>query len=161
MARARARVYEIRTTFRAPLPFVFRWCTDYSPRDPGLHRGAYRRKIVERSERRVVFEDLYDEPNGWAWSRGVSELHPPDRWHAEERGNWRAWSIDYRLRSLAPERTELTIRGRRTPTAIGPPNPAKRTFERELRGIWRGFGRALERDYRRERRSRRVSARAG
>jgi hypothetical protein len=150
-----SRTYAVRATFRAPLDFVFQWCTDYSPRDPVLHHGDYERKIVERRPHRVVFEDLYPLVHGWSWSRGTSRLQPPDRWHAEERGNHRDWSIDYRLYALSPDRTELRLRGRRTPTAIGPPNPPKAALEAEISGMWRQFGRALEAEYRRRKGGRR------
>ncbi len=159
--RRPSRTYSVRATFRAPLGFAFRWCTDYSERDPGLHRGDYERRVVERRARRVVFEDLYPLPRGWSWSRGTSWLEPPDRWHAEEVGNLRTWSIDYRLIALAPDITELRIRGRRTPTAIGPSNPPRSALEREITDMWRQFGRALEKDYRRQLRRRGTRRRRG
>src|SRR6266568_4225104 len=54
--------YHITATFRVPLDFAFAWCTDYTPEDAGLEGEAYQRKIIERSARRVVFEDLEEMP---------------------------------------------------------------------------------------------------
>jgi len=140
--------YEIRSKFRAPLPFVFEWCTDYSSDDPRLEKENYTRKILGRKGRRVTYEDLYDTPNGWMWSHQTVTLHPPNRWHAEALGNYREWSLEYTLKELPDGRTELTLRGQRRPTPLGGRNPPKARLERELRASWRNFGRALERDYR-------------
>jgi hypothetical protein len=146
-------VYEIRSTFRAPLSFVYRWCTDYTPADPRLEKEDFTRKIVHRAARRVVYEDLYDTPKGWMWSHQVVTLHPPNRWHAEATGSHRTWSLDYELREVADGGTELLLRGVRRATSLGAPNPPKARMERELRTGWTNYGRALERDYRASRRS--------
>jgi hypothetical protein len=152
------RVYEFRSRFRAPLPFVYAWCTDYTPEDPRLEGEEYVRRILHRSPRKVVYEDLYDQPSGWMWSHQVVTLLPPNRWHAEAAGSHRHWSIDYQLSSKADGITELWFRGKRWATALAGRNPPKARLERELRHMWKNFGRALERDYwvslkRREKRS--------
>ena len=139
--------YNFRAIFRAPLPYVFRWCTDYSPEDPRLAKEDSRRRILARSARRVIFEDLYDGPEGWVWSHDVVTLDPPNHWHAEIVGSHREWVIDYRLRELPGGRTELSFRGRRRSTAHGVRNPSQAQLVRELTSMWRNYGRALERDY--------------
>jgi hypothetical protein len=146
-------IYEFRSTFRAPLPFVFDWCTDYSPEDPTLEKDEYTRRILSRKPRQVVYEDLSDTPNGWLWSRQVVSLHPPNRWHAEATGNHRAWSLDYELVERPRGVTELRFRGVRRATFPGERNPPKARLERELRQSWKNFGRALERDFRAHKRS--------
>src|SRR4029077_11206052 len=88
------RTYEIWTKFRAPLPFVFRWCTDYTPDDPRLEKDEYTRRIVKRSTRKVVYEDLSDTPDGWMWSHQEVTLRPPNRWHADVTGSHRHWNLD-------------------------------------------------------------------
>lgn len=143
-----AGVYEIRAEFRAPLGFVFDWCTDYTPGDAPLEKEDYTRKVVSRRARQVVYEDLYDTPKGWMWSRHTVTLQPPDRWHSESLGSHREWSLDYQLRSLPDGRTELMLRGERRPTSLGPKNPPKARLEKELQTGWAHFGKALERDYR-------------
>src|SRR5437867_6508175 len=57
--------YRITATFRVPLDFAFAWCTDYTPGDAKLEGDSYRRKIIERSSRRVIFEDLEETKAGW------------------------------------------------------------------------------------------------
>ena len=139
--------YEFRVRLRAPLPYTFAWCTDYTPEDSRLEGEDYTRRILRRTRRRVVFEDLYDEPSGWMWSHMEVELHPPNRWHAESVGSHRDWSIDYELSSKQDGSTELWFRGRRRATALAGKNPPKARLERELIHMWKNFGRALERDY--------------
>ena len=149
MASWPAPLYEIRITFRAPLSFTFRWCTDYTSQDPELLRWAFQRKVVEKGPRRRVFEELEVSPSGWDWSRWVVTLHPPNKWHAEAVGNLRDWSVDYLLTPVGDQRTELWLRLRRRPRGLGRRNPGKARFERVLLTMWKGYGRALERDYRR------------
>jgi hypothetical protein len=143
--------YEIRSTFDAPLPFSFRWCTDYTPGDARLSGEEFTRRILQRSARRVVYQDLEDQPDGWHWTHSEITLHPPNHWHAEITGSHRCWKIDYRLRELPDGRTELWFRGRRTPTAIGRRNPSQAELCSDLRTLWKNYGTALARDYHRGR----------
>lgn len=147
-SKRRTATYEFGGTFSAPLEFVYHWCLDYSPDDAKLSKENFVRKIVHRSGSGVVYEDLEEGPGGWMWSHVVVTKHPPDAWHAEITGSHRDWSLDYTLRELPEGGTRLVARGRRSPTAIGEPNPRRGELERELCEMWRNYGRALERDYR-------------
>lgn len=144
-------LYLVRATFRAPLEFVYGWCTDYTANDSSLSKEGYIRRILRRSPRTVVLEDLYDTREGWTWLRRVIRLTPPDRWYADSIGSDRAISVGYRLSTLPGGRTQLTIRARRRPYGVGTKNPAKSTWERSITANWTRFGRALERDYERTR----------
>lgn len=141
-------VYQIRTTFRAPLDFAYAWCTDYSEEDRKLEGDPGWRQILSKGRRKVVYEDLNETPHGWMWSRQTVTLRPPDRWTAFAEGNYRTWKLDYRLRALPDGRTEVTMRGERRATALGGKNPSKRALEDELRQMWANLGRNLERDFR-------------
>lgn len=139
--------YEFRVDFRAPLPFVYAWCTDYTPEDARLEKENYTRRILRRTSKRVIYEDLDDQPTGWIWSHQVVDLHPPNRWHAEATGSHRSWSIEYKLSSRPDGGTVLWFRGRRRATPLGS-NVQRKRLERNLRVMWKNFARALERDYR-------------
>lgn len=143
-------VYEIRRTFRVPLAFAFRWCTDYTTHDGKLSEGGQLRRVLERTRRRVVFEDLSENPDGWFWSRYEVSLHPPDRWTATASGNYRTWELTYTLRPLAQDLTEFKLRGRRRPAGLGRKNPSQRAMKAELQEMWRNYARAMEADYRAE-----------
>jgi len=152
--RGKASRYTIRVQFKAPMSFVYRWCTDYSAEDPRLEKEHFTRRVLRRTHREVVYEDLYDnDREGWTWSRSVVTLHPPNRWRARAVGNYREWTLDYRLRKLSEDRTELVWTGVRRPVLLGDRNPTQAAMAREMRTMWTNFRRSLERDWRRRRRS--------
>jgi hypothetical protein len=150
----RGTSYHVRSEFRAPRDFVFAWATDFAPDDARREKEDYARKIISRTARRVVYEDLVDSPKGWNWARHDVTLFPPVRWHSESVGSHRTASLDYVLTAVGPDRTRLDLRWRRWPTAIGS-TIAKAVMERSTAQAWKNFGRELERDYRRSRRAHR------
>jgi hypothetical protein len=147
--RSRVLRVEIEQRFRAPLPFVFRWCTDYTPEDPRIEKERYVRRILSRGASAVTYEDLGDHGRGWFLNRQVVTLYPPDHWHAESDGNYRSWSIDYTLRSGPDGSTVLRFRGTRRATPLDEAPPTLAAMQRNLRTMWSRFARALERDHRR------------
>ena len=155
MAAARPQSFHVRAEFRAPLDFVFRWCTDYRSDDARREKDHYTRRILSRSRNRVVYEDLSSHGDGWRWSRHTVDLHPPLRWHSDSVGSHRTLDLDYTLTALGPERTRLDLRWRRWATPIGAPRIPKRETERETTVAWVHFGKELEKDYRKSRRARR------
>ena len=150
--RRRARLalpeYHVRTEFRVPLAFAFRWCTDYTPDDAKLEKENYVRKIISRKSGRVVYEDLEEAPGGWSWSRTSVRLSPPDRWHMESVGSHRYVVADYRLTRRGPDRTQFDLWWRRAPTLLKARRLSKPSRERETFRAWRLFARAMERDHR-------------
>lgn len=144
--------YRIRVAFRVPLDFAFAWCTDFTPEDASLEGESYERKIIERTPRRVVFEDLEESETGWIWKRDVVALRPPNRWHMESTGNRRDVTADYVLSSLPEGRTQLELRWRRRPTVLEATKLTKAQREASTLLAWKRFAAAMERDYRRSRR---------
>ena len=147
--------YHVHVEFRAPLPYVFSWCTDFDPHDDRREKDRYTRKIVERTPRRVVFEDLVDTDHGWTWARHVVTLHPPNWWHSDSVGSHRTVTLDYVLTRLGDERTRLDLRWRRRRTALGSAKISRRAYEKATTQAWRNFARELEKDYRKSRARRR------
>ncbi|MCI4371078.1 MAG: hypothetical protein L3J78_00330 [Thermoplasmata archaeon] len=141
--------YHVSVAFRAPLDFVFRWCTDYTPDDALLENDSYRRKIIERTPRRVVFEDLDESESGWDWSRDVVTLRPPNRWRMDGVGNNRDVVADYLLTRLEEGRTRLDLRWKRRPKVPQAKQQTKAAREASATRAWKAFGTALERDYKR------------
>jgi hypothetical protein len=141
-------VYRMRATFNAPLAFVYRWCIDYRSDDARRAGEHYERRVIERSSRRVVVEDLWWEPDGWRWRRSEVTPRPPDRWTVHSFGNVRDAHIEYRLTELPGDRTQLDIVMLRRPGVRQKRQPSKRKFEREVNGMWRNLSRSLDSDYR-------------
>lgn len=153
-ARARSLLlppeYHVEATFRAPLEYVFRWCTDYDAGDAKLEGEKYVRQVISRTRREVVFEDLEPQPKGgWRWSREVVRLDPPRAWHMEGVGSHRRIHAEYRLTELPDGRTHLDLRARRGPAFLPFRRIPRSEWEAEVTRMWQRFGRALERDYRR------------
>jgi hypothetical protein len=144
-------VYQIKRTFRAPLDFAYKWCTDFTEADRKLQGEVGSRQILRKTSRGAVYEDLTPTPEGWMWSRQTVTFHPPNEWRAVAKGNYRTWNLVYSLRELPNGRSEFTMRGKRRPTPLGVKNPSKAVLEKELHTMWRNLGNALERDYRRTR----------
>jgi hypothetical protein len=143
--------YHVTAEFRAPLSYVFSWCTDFDPADDRREKDHYTRKIIHRGRRQVVFEDLTDSEGGWNWARHVVTLSPPNHWHSESVGSHREASIDYVLTPLGTDRTRLDLRWKRRPTALAATRISRGAVERSTTEAWRNFARVLERDYRHHR----------
>ena len=141
--------YQIDGSFRVPLDFAFAWCTDYTPDDAKLEGESYQRKIIERSRRRVVFEDLEETKDGWVWGQDVVTLLPPDRWHMDGVGNRRDVTADYKLTKLPDGRTRLHLQWRRRPNVPAAKELTKAQREADALRAWKRFAVAMERDYRR------------
>src|SRR2546422_2012957 len=146
--------YQIDVSFRVPLDFAFAWCTDYTPDDAKLEGDSYERKIVERTPRRVVLEDLSDTKAGWVWSREVVTLQPPNRWHMDGVGNQRDATADYLLTSLPGGRTRLELRWRRHQKTPGAAKLTKAKREASALHAWKRCANAMERAYNRSQRLR-------
>lgn len=144
--------YHISTVLRVPLAFAFRWCTDFRSDDALREGESYERRILERTVRRVVYEDLESNPTGWRWTRHEVTLTPPNRWHSDSVGNYRDATLDYVLTPLGPERTrfELTWIWRAYP--LGGKPPSRKSVEHDTLRAWRKFAKAMEADYRESRR---------
>lgn len=141
--------YRINVSFRVPLDFAFAWCTDFSPEDAKLEGEAYQRKVIERSARRVVFEDLEETDGGWVWSRDIVILRPPNRWHMDGHGNRRDVTADYVLSAIPDGRTRLDLGWSRRSKDPAAPKLTKAQREASTLRAWKRFGAAMEREYRR------------
>jgi hypothetical protein len=148
------REYRVSLDFRAPLKFAYAWCTDYTPEDAAIagedKAFGLQRRIVMRTPRKVVFENLYDHGAGWAWERHTVTLSPPDRWHSDGFGNYHETHLDYRLTELPRGWTRFDMRWWSKPTGLSRgPRTAEAVVERFVLRLWRLRARALEHDYRR------------
>jgi hypothetical protein len=147
------RAYHVSVDMQAPLSFVYRWCTDYTPHD-GKYGGEnktihLKRRIIEKKHRRVVFENLFDVGKGWGWERHIVTLRPPDRWHCEGSGNYQESVLDYRLTPLPGGRTRFDMRWKSRPMGLSEgARPRASSIEAHVTELWKRRARALEREYR-------------
>jgi hypothetical protein len=148
MTRRPGPEYHVTVTIHAPLPFVFQWCTDYTAGDASLEGERFERRVLERTKKRIVFEDLDRDRDGWIWKRFTVTLRPPNAWTAESIGNRRQLTLHYGLSDAGDGRTRLDLRWKRRPSLLPTHVPSKATIERDSTAGWRRLARALERDYR-------------
>ncbi len=144
-------VFEVRATFAAPRDFVYSWLTDFSAEDPAITGDAYQRKLIAKSARRVVFEDLSETEEGWGWLRNTVALVPPSRWQMLAVGNSLDAKATYRLVRRGNNSTELIMRWRLRSGVLPHKVPAKTVLEAGMREVWAIYGQALEKDYARAR----------
>jgi len=140
--------YHVSVVFHAPVEFAYRWCTDFQSDDARLEESGFERKILERTPRRVVYEDLEWAHDGWHWAQYVVTLLPPNGWHAESVGNFRDATLDYELTELPRGRTRFDLRWRRRSGPKEIEASSKTKIERDTTRAWRSFARALDQDYR-------------
>jgi hypothetical protein len=148
------KIYDFRLskTIHAPLHFVYDWCTDYRETDPKLLTGdKSRRKILLRTERRVVYSETYrsnrDEPT---IAVNVVTRHPYKGWHLDYVSDWEDDVGDYALTSLGPRKTRISF----TFTVhfkIDKPR-SKEQYASIVSKVWDKYAQALEKDYHRTRR---------
>ncbi|MGI0130529.1 MAG: hypothetical protein ACREDE_04375 [Thermoplasmata archaeon] len=113
--RARYRTLRFRKSFRAPLSFVYRWCTDYRDDDDRITDDIYpyRAKVILREPDRVV--RVISVP-GTDRNRNtdveIISMRPQDRWHLVKLSVSDDETGDYRLTRKGPELTGLEMRFR-------------------------------------------------
>ena len=162
MSRRRKRTdvpgpeFHIQVTLPVPVDFAYRWCTDFQPTDAALEGEEYQRRILSRTARRVVFEDLGETPVGWDWARYEVDLQPPDGWHMQRTGNHAHIVGDYRLTALGRQRTRFDLWWRRQPALVEYFRMSKNARERGTAMAWKRFARAMGKDYRRPSRGRKA-----
>ena len=151
MPRLSFRKFHVTMSFRAPLPFVYKWCTNYTPQDLRYGGEKGERRILKRNSKHVVFENLYDVGKGWGWERHVVTLKPPNSWHSYGWGNHSESFLDYKLRDLPNGRTKLDMRWKSRPGMLSEGRrPSKHSIEEYVTRLWRRRAKFVERDFKRK-----------
>jgi len=141
----------VKRVIRAPLKYVFDWCTDFRETDPKIIGSARQRVIIEKTRKRVVFAQVWNEAEGKTRVNvDIVTLKPPDSWHLDMFGSFRNETAEYKLKSLGKGTTQLNVEFKNRWRVV----PKIETSEHEvkrLNDIWDGYAEALERDYARTR----------
>lgn len=145
----RTHTFRVSKAINAPLRFVYRWCTDYRESDPKITGTKSKRKILLKTEHRVVYTSKYISGGKPKTAVNVVTLYPSKAWHLDFVGDEDDESGDYVLKRMGPNRTRLDMaftehyRIRKAPTKA---QDIEHTHE-----VWDKYIRALEKDYRRRR----------
>jgi hypothetical protein len=144
----KSHTIKVSKTIRAPLHFVYDWCTDYKESDPKITGSKSKRKILLKSKHRVVYVMNYKSHGKLKSAVDVVTLYPPKAWHLDFTGDEDDEVGDYALTSLGPRKTRLDMKFQEHYKISKAPTQAqdvKHTHE-----IWNKYVVALERDYARK-----------
>jgi hypothetical protein len=137
---------------RAPLRYVFEWCTDYRTDDGRLSSRVRppRFRVLRLSPSRVLRVRIL--PQGRAEPKiavDLVRLRPPNAWHMDQLDEADQQSVDYRL--VAIDRTTTELRLLVTERWLTPDHPDARQLRAQVGATWAHFGAAIEERYRRGR----------
>ena len=137
--------YKVSKTFRAPLDFVFAWCTDFREDDGKMTGSSVKRDFLERTKERVVWISEYKEKGKPMQGVRAVWLHPPDSWHLDTCGDQRELG-EYRLTPKGKKKTRLDMKFMITYDDKHEVVDSKK-WEKESREEWDVFADYLEKDY--------------
>ncbi len=141
----KTHAFHVSKIIDAPFRFVYDWCTDYRESDPKITGSKAKRKILLKTEHRVIYTSAYRIGGKPRSAVNVVTLYPPKAWHLDFIGDEDDETGDYVLTTLGPRRTRLDMtflehyKIRNAPTRA---QDAKHTHE-----VWDKYVAALERDY--------------
>ena len=140
-------VYRYSVTFNAPIDFVYNWCTDYREDDPQITGASYRRIILEKNKKRVIYaSDKKSSDGSTKLAVRIVTLSPGDySWHLDYFSEEDLEQGDYKLNRIGKEKTRLDMVFRNR--WKDGPGPTKEQFVSETKSSWDTYVPALEKDY--------------
>jgi hypothetical protein len=145
MKNAYRKTYKVSTTFKAPLGFVYSWCTDYQEDDPKMVGSKNRRHLHEKTKERVIWTvDGKNLPSKTDPVR-VVWLRPPNSWHLETCGDGIEIG-DYKLSPVGKDNTRLDMTFTEIHNKKGD-FQSKKEYRDETLDHWNKYGKFLERDF--------------
>ena len=139
--------YKYSTTFKAPIKYVFNWCTDYRTDDNKITGGKYPRIILEKTKNRVVFASYKQGSDGTPkLAVRVVTLNPSKySWHLDYFGEEDLETGEYRLKRVGKNVTRLDMEfNNKWKHGKG---PALKEHIDHARHAWQKYGPKLESDY--------------
>jgi hypothetical protein len=140
--------FRVSKVIRAPLPFVYAWCTDYRDSDPKITGSKTSRKILVKAGRHVIYTGSYRSGGKLKIGVNIVTLHPPRRWHLSFVGDEDDEIGDYTLTRLGPRRTRLEMRFTEHYRVSNAPTKAEDVTH--VHELWNKYVARLERDYKRK-----------
>jgi hypothetical protein len=138
-------------TINAPLSYVFSWCTDFSEDDPKITGSKSQRKILEKTKKRVIYAQLYNDEKGQQKvAVDIVSLKSPRYWHLDYFGEEDDETGEYKLTRLGKNKTRLDMLFKEKWKISNPPTKAWQV--QHTNEIWDKYIAALEHDYNSEER---------
>ena len=137
--------YKVSTTFRAPMDYVFQWCTDFREDDGKMTGSKAKKTFLERTGKRIVWVTNYKEKGKKKEGLRVVWLRPPDAWYLDTCGDQREIG-EYRLSPKGKNKTRLDMKfqiGYESKDEV----EDRKKWEKDATEEWGIFRRYLEKDY--------------
>jgi hypothetical protein len=145
LKKAFVQTYNVSKTFKAPLAFVFDWCTDFREDDGKMTGSKAKMTFLEKTDKRMVWVVDYKEKGKAKEGIRVVWLHPPDSWSLDTCGDGKELG-EYKLKEKGNGKTRLDMEFRLTYDNKADVED-KKTWEKETEEFWDVLGQFLEKDY--------------
>jgi len=137
--------YKVSKTFKAPLDYVFGWCTDFREDDGKMTGSKSKRTFLERTDKRIVWAVEYKEKGKAKEGIRVVWLRSPDSWTLDTCGDGRELG-EYKLTQKDKNKTRLDMKFQITFNSKDEVDNRKK-WEKAVTEEWDIFGRHLQDDY--------------
>ncbi len=129
---------------KAPLKFVYNWCTDFREDDNKITGSKAKRIIVQKTKERVIYISTYKFRGKTFSGVNIVTLRPPNAWHLDFAGQEDDEIGEYKLTRIGPRKTRLTMtfKGK---YKIGKA-PTKEENTKSVNQFWDKYIAALEKD---------------
>ena len=132
-------------TFKAPLDFVFQWCTDFREDDGKMTGSKAKRTFLERTAKRIVWVSEFKEKGEPKEGLRVVWLEPPNVWRLDTCGDQREIG-EYVLSPKGKNKTRLDMKFKISYDSKDE-IPDKKEWEDDVAKEWEIFASYLEKDY--------------
>ncbi len=135
---------------RAPLPFVYRWCTDYREDDDRLTDSIYHYQatIPLREPTRIVrIITVPGVDRNRCTEVEIISLRPPDQWKLNKFSVTDDKFGSYRVRRIGAKLTRVEMHFRERWKDSTPPN--RQRYRRLFNRVWDRYVEVMESEYRR------------
>lgn len=137
--------YKASQTFKAPLDFVFQWCTDFREDDGKMVGSKAKKTFLEKTAKRVVWVAEYKEDGKPREGVRVVWLRPPNTWKLDTCGDHREIG-EYVLSPKGKDKTRLDMKFKISYDSKDDA-PDKKKWEKEVAEEWQTFADYLQKDY--------------
>ena len=130
---------------KAPLNFVYNWCTDFREDDNEITGSKTKRIILQKTKRRVIYVSTYKLRGKTISSVDIVALRPPNAWHLDFVGQEGDEIGEYKLTRIGPRKTRLNMTFKIKYKIANPPTKEEDT--KSTSKFWDKYVAAVEKDY--------------
>ena len=101
--------YHVSKVIKAPLKFVYDWCTDFREDDNQITGSKTQRKILQKTKRRAIYISTYEREGRVMSGVNIVTLRPPTAWNLDYVGEEEDEIGRYKLTRVGPSKTRLDM----------------------------------------------------